>query len=106
MERHRAHARQIQKSDVFMLRISEQTPRNHSITLRFEGRLVGPWVSEATQVCERLLSETPALKLDLADLSYLDRAGAMMLLDLQTRGVCLLNGSPFIEEQLKATTNG
>jgi ABC-type transporter Mla MlaB component len=89
-----------------MLRISELTPRNHSITLRFEGRLVGPWVSEATQVCERLLDETQLLKLDLADLSFLDRSGAMLLLDLRTRGVALLNGSPFIEEQLKATTNG
>jgi hypothetical protein len=87
-----------------MLRISELTPRNHSVTLRFEGRLVGPWVSEATQVCERLLDQTPLLKLDLADLSYLDRAGAMLLRDLRTRGVDLLNGSPFIEEQLKAVT--
>jgi hypothetical protein len=81
-------------------------PRNHSVTLRFEGRLVGPWVAEANLVCERLLSETPLLQLDLADLSYLDRAGAMLLLDLRTRGVSLLNGSPFIEEQLKAVTNG
>jgi hypothetical protein len=51
------------------------------------------------------LGETPLLKLDLADLSYLDRAGAMLLLDLRTRGVALFNGSPFIEEQLKAFTN-
>jgi ABC-type transporter Mla MlaB component len=89
-----------------MLRISELTPRNHSVTLRFEGRLVGPWVAEANQVCERLLGEIPLLKLDLADLSFLDRAGAMLLLSLRTRGVALLNGSPFIEEQLKAVTNG
>ena len=89
-----------------MLRISELTPRNHSVTLRFEGRLVGPWISEATQVCERLLGETSALKLDLTDLSFLDRAGAMLLLNLRTRGVALLNGSPFVEEQLKAVTNG
>jgi hypothetical protein len=101
-----ANARQSQKSDAVMLRISELTPRNHSVTLRFEGRLVGPWVSEATQVCERLLSETSALRLDLRDLSFLDRAGAMLLLNLRTQGVCLLNGSPFVEEQLKAVTHG
>jgi ABC-type transporter Mla MlaB component len=89
-----------------MLRISELTPRNHSVTLRFEGRLVGPWVLEASQVCERLLGETSALKLDLTDLSFLDRAGAMLLLNLRTQGVRLLNGSPFVEEQLKAVTSG
>jgi len=89
-----------------MLRISELPSRNHSVTLRFEGRLVGPWVSEATQVCERLLTEARSLKLDLADLSFLDRAGAMLLLNLRIQGVCLLNGSPFVEEQLKAVASG
>jgi len=89
-----------------MFRISELTPRNHSVTLRFEGRLVGPWVLEADEVCERLLSETPVLKLDLADLAYVDRTGAMLLLNLRARGVFLLNGSPFIEEQLKAFSIG
>lgn len=89
-----------------MLRISELAPRNHCVTLRFEGRLVGPWVVEATQVCGRLLCETPALKLDLADLAFLDRAGAMLLLNLRNQGVCLLNGSPFVEEQLKAVIHG
>ena len=77
-----------------------------NFTLRFEGRLVGPWVAEANQVCERLLSETQILKLDLADLSYIDRAGAVLLLDFRTRGVSLLNGSPFVEEQLKAVAHG
>lgn len=76
------------------------------MTLRFEGRLVGPWVKEASQVCERLLEANHLLNLDLADLSYLDRAGAILLVDLRTRGVCLLNGSPFLEEQLKTVMHG
>jgi hypothetical protein len=85
-----------------MFRISVSPIRNGLATIRFEGRLVGPWVSEASDFCERLLNELSALKLDLADLSYLDRNGAMLLVHLKTRGVSLVNSSPFVEEQLKS----
>jgi hypothetical protein len=56
---------------------------------------------EASQLCDRLLGGLSSLKLDLADLSYLDRNGAVLLTQLRARGVTLVNGSPFIEEQLK-----
>jgi hypothetical protein len=88
-----------------MLRISELTPHSASARLRFEGRLVGPWVIEATQVCNHQLNRISALELDLADLVYLDRNGASLLTQLRARGVSLVNSSPFIEEQLKAFTS-
>lgn len=85
-----------------MLRISEVTPREAEVTLRFEGRLVGAWVLEAHQICKRLLSETPVLRLDVSDLSYIDRHGARLLVELRALGVSLINSPPFVEEQLKA----
>jgi hypothetical protein len=85
-----------------MFRISELPVRNGAATLRLEGRLVGPWVAEAGPLCNRLLDELFALKLDLTDLSYVDRNGAMLLVRLRARGVSFVNSSPFVEEQLKS----
>jgi len=84
-----------------MLKISQVLPPNRAITLRLEGRLVGPWVAEARSTCEQLLDEGRLLKLELAELEFLDSSGVALLLSLRTRGVSLSNGSPFIEEQLK-----
>jgi len=69
-----------------------------------EGRLVGPWVAEARSTCEQLLDESRLLKLELAELEFVDGSGAALLLDLRQRGVSLANHSPFIEEQLKQAT--
>ena len=40
-----------------MLKISQAGKANHSVTLKLEGRVVGPWVGELRQVCETLLTE-------------------------------------------------
>lgn len=89
-----------------MLKISQIQPPNHAITLRLEGRLVGPWVAEARSTCEQLLEEGRFLKLELAELEFLDGSGVVLLLDLRRRGVSLANHSPFIEEQLRQATAG
>ena len=55
-----------------MLKISQAGKANHSVTLKLEGRVVGPWVGELRQVCETHLSEGRALNLDLADVTFAD----------------------------------
>ena len=72
-----------------MLRIS---PRG--TVLHLEGQIVGPWVDELANACDRL----HPVALDLTEVTFADRAGLALLKDLRIR----MNGlSPFMEEQLK-----
>ena len=89
-----------------MLKISQAGKVNHSITLKLEGRVVGPWVGELRQVCETLLTEGRPIKLDLADVTFADADGVAVLTGFKTRDVTLKNCSPFVDEQLRSTANG
>jgi ABC-type transporter Mla MlaB component len=91
-----------EREAVFMLKISPLGKARHVVTLKLEGRIVGPWVGELSQTCESNLSEGRALKLDLADVSFADAEGVAALTRLQSRGVNVINCSPFVVEQLKA----
>ena len=87
---------------MFMLKISQVGKANHSVTLKLEGRVVGPWVGELQQVCEALLTEGRALKLDLAEVTFADTDGVAVLSSFKSRGVGFINCSPFLEEQLRS----
>jgi hypothetical protein len=87
-----------------MLKISEAGTRNHSVTLKLEGRLVGPWVEELCRVCEALLAKDQALKLELSEVSYADPVGVAALNRFKSRGVFLKNCSPFVEQQMKTVS--
>jgi ABC-type transporter Mla MlaB component len=84
-----------------MLKISEPGTPNHSVTLKLEGRVVGPWVEELRRVCEPILTKDCSLKLDLTEVSYVDAEGVAMLNGFKARGVKLKNCSPFVEQQIK-----
>jgi ABC-type transporter Mla MlaB component len=85
-----------------MLKISESKKQAQSVTLLLEGRLVGPWVEELRQICEPLLADDTKLILDLADVSFTDESGVLLLASLSRRNVKLSKPSPFVAEQLKA----
>jgi len=84
-----------------MLRISEIEFTGDAATLRLEGRAVGTLVAEVENACEQHLSKGHRLRLDLADLSFADRAAIALLQELRRRGVALTNCSPFLNEELK-----
>jgi len=86
-----------------MLKISQAGTPNHFVTLKLEGRVVGPWVEELRRICEPILTESRALKLDLAEVSYADAEGVAMLNGFKARGVKLKNCSPFVEQQIKTS---
>ena len=88
-----------------MLKISQIEPTNHVVTLRFEGRVAGPWVAEAQKASEKVLTEGRALKLDLAEVEFLDAAAVALLFGLRSRGVVFVECSPFVEAQLKASAS-
>ena len=85
-----------------MLRITSIDSANRAITLRLEGRLSGPWVSELSEACEKALREGNALVLNLAEVSFLDPAGIELLTSIQNRGAKLVDCSIFVSEQLKS----
>ena len=80
-----------------MLKISQAGKANHSVTLKLEGRVVGPWVGELRQVCETLLTKGRPLKLDLGDVTFADASGVAVLSSFKSRGVIFKNCSPFVE---------
>jgi ABC-type transporter Mla MlaB component len=84
-----------------MLKISSVRARGRTNLLRLEGRVVGPWVGELSQICEPVVNKGDKLALDLAELSYADESGVALLSRLKLQGVKLLNTNPFVAEQLK-----
>ncbi len=87
-----------------MLKISESSEPGHA-TLQLAGRLAGEWVHELKTACESARAEHGRVVLDFADVTFVDRAGAMLIRGLLREGVSLINGSPFITEQLKQSGN-
>ena len=87
-----------------MLKISEIQPANRVVTLKVEGRVVGPWVTELRSSCDNVLNGGRSLRLQLGEVEFLDQNGVALLSSLQSRGVSLVDCSPFVAEQLKATT--
>ena len=80
-----------------MLRIDE------SDTLKLEGRIVGPWIGELRDACERVMGRGRGLVLDLSGVDFVDREAAALLRQLRARGARLANASPFLAELLKNT---
>ena len=85
-----------------MLKISPIEPVNHAVTLRLEGRVVGPWVAELRQACAQILSEGRPLRLHLADVEFMDAKGVALMVELCSAGVSFAEPPPFVAEQLKA----
>lgn len=88
-----------------MLKISEGKRGEQSITLRLEGRIVGPWVEELQHICDPFVNNGCKLALDLTEISFADESGVTLLSGLKARGVKLLNTAPFVAEQLKSSVS-
>ena len=74
-----------------MLRITSLEPRG-SVVLRVEGRLVGPWIEELREACER---HHPS-SLDLRGLLTADAGGLELLHRLASSGTALLHLSAYL----------
>ena len=72
------------------------------MNLRVEGRITGSSVEELRRACEvHTFADEVQLSLDLADVSFADVAGIVLLKELRSRGVGLVRINPFMSEQLK-----
>jgi anti-anti-sigma regulatory factor len=84
-----------------MLLISKPETDEQTVKLRLEGQIAGAWVDEMRLTAEKLLGNSCRLVLDLAEVTYVDADGVALLADFKSRGVVLVNRSPFVDEQLR-----
>jgi hypothetical protein len=85
-----------------MLRIVALERPGDGVTLTLEGRVIGPWVDELRQSCERILARGGGLTLDLGEVLFVERDGVRLLRSLVDGGVAVVNCPAFVGEQLKA----
>lgn len=85
-----------------MLRITRVDSFAGAVTLRVEGRIVGPWVEELRTTCDvHTGADHIQLCLKLEDVTFADAAGVALLRELRDKGAALSHASPFLTELFK-----
>src|SRR5262245_35501365 len=82
-----------QTTSLTMLRIT--TDENaHTITLRLEGRLEGPWVTLLANCwwSEQARSDGRQLRVDLNDVTFIDTEGKARLAQMHEQGAAFISG--------------
>jgi hypothetical protein len=91
-----------ESGETAMLRVTVVESSRSAVTLRVEGRIAGPSVEELRGACDvHTFADEVQLSLELADVSFADVAGIVLLNELRSRGIGLLSTNPFMAEQLK-----
>lgn len=88
-----------------MLRIVEEQTTNNSITLRLDGRIAGQWVEILRASCEQIFQNDGRVILDLTGVTFADHDGVQLLRQLSRLQAALVSCSPFLQEQMKHSTN-
>jgi anti-anti-sigma regulatory factor len=81
-----------------MLRLTRIVDSDLAQAFSLQGKLVGPWVEEVRAACA---AGTDPFSLDLSGLTFVDTAGASLLLDLIGRGVKVVRCSGYVAELLR-----
>jgi ABC-type transporter Mla MlaB component len=81
-----------------MLRITHT--KESVSTLKLEGKLLGPWVTELARSCNELPCSLDRLRLDLSAVTFVDGPGVALLRDLLGRGAMLAACSGLVAELL------
>ena len=85
-----------------MLKIVCHESADKSITLKLEGRVIGPWVEEVKRLSENILGSGGTLTFDLSEVSFVDREGIDLFRKLRDRRAMFLSSSVFVAEQLNS----
>ena len=80
-----------------MLRITTIPSGKGTQRLRVEGRLAGEFVAELSRATYGALAVARTVRLDLADVTFVDQTGVELLRSLQTIGVDLIDCSTFVQ---------
>jgi ABC-type transporter Mla MlaB component len=84
-----------------VLRITHAQGHDAIVTLKLEGKLVGPWVTEFARSCTEPPCSPDCLRLDLSAVTFADKAGVALLGDLISRGATLSGCSGLVAELLR-----
>jgi ABC-type transporter Mla MlaB component len=84
-----------------MLRITHTNDHDSVSTLRLEGKLRGPWVTEFARSCEELPCTPDRLRLDLSAVTFVDGPGVALLRELLGRGVTVTACSGLVAQLLE-----
>ena len=88
-----------------MLRITRTVGDDSVETLKLEGKLQGPWVLEAQDVCALSAAQVSRRTcLDLTGLTFSDAEGVAFLRELIGSGVQVVGCSSYIAELLQVST--
>jgi anti-anti-sigma regulatory factor len=68
---------------------------NGGTTLRVEGRVAGEWVDELSRAIAGV-DRDASITLDLAQVTFVDAIGAVLLRSVAARGVALTGSSDFV----------
>ena len=79
-----------------MLRITHPEGHDSISTLKLEGKLLGPWVTELARSCNELACSPNRLRLDLSAVTFVDGPGLALLRDLLGRGATLAGCSGLV----------
>ncbi len=80
-----------------MLRITKLSGPEPYITLRIAGRIASECVAVLERECTKLLHGGHRLRLDAAEVDFVDRAGVALLKELLARRVKIEKGSLTVE---------
>jgi ABC-type transporter Mla MlaB component len=83
-----------------MLRITSIPWANGRQRIKVEGRLAGEFVAELSRVTATALEESGMVMVDLADVTFVDHSGALLLRSLRAAGVELVDCSQFVQTMM------
>ena len=83
-----------------MLLITRSEASDLTRTLKLEGKLLAPWISELESAFAESRMTPERVYLDLCDLTFVDAAGARCLADLIRDGATVIACSGFVAEIL------
>jgi ABC-type transporter Mla MlaB component len=98
-----AHRLQLTAPGTRVLKITITEATDEVIALHLEGKVSGKWVECLENTCAAELKNATRAVIDLSGVSFLDRAGIILLKNLSECGVEIVNALPFITEQIRNT---
>ncbi|NKE70245.1 STAS domain-containing protein [Candidatus Manganitrophus noduliformans] len=84
-----------------MFKVSLVDSDEKTITLKLEGRIVGPWVNVLRGESDRWFSQQRRLILDFSEVTFIDSEGIDLAHALMRKGIHLVGFSLFLSEILE-----
>ncbi|MEW6734606.1 MAG: STAS domain-containing protein [Acidobacteriota bacterium] len=85
-----------------MLRITETTSDEETITLLLEGRIIDQWIDEICNQCRANLSQQRKVILDFSGVRFVDERGIEALKELINDRIQLIGCSLFLSQLLNS----